>query len=199
MNSLAELTSRPIALKVEVKDDRGEPTGEILEYLIHPLNFADHGGLQRWIDSQFPDPYETAWAAIERRRESGNPFNVAQEQFILKNAQEQALRPRNLIGTPEADRLLTSAEGLRRIIVEGIRKGDPSFDEAAADRLIAHMSQADLYRAYAGTQMNLVISDPKAEPLDVMPRSKPTGGGVSRRTRRAAKVHRNGGKSGMDS
>ncbi len=199
MNSLADLTSRPIPLSVPVKDDRGEPTGEMLEYLIHPLNFADHGDLQRWVDAQFPDPYETAWAAIERRRATGNPFNVAQEQFILKNAQEQALRPRNLIGTPDADRLLTSAEGLRRIIVAGIRKGDPSFDDAAADRLVAHMSQADLYRAYAGTQMNLVISDPKAEPLDVTPSSRPIGGGASRRTRRAAKAGRDGGRSGMDS
>lgn len=199
MTNLADLTSQPILLRVEVKDDRGDPTGEVLEYRIHPLNFGDQGVLQRWIDEQFPDPYDSAWEAIERRRATGQPFNTAQEQFILKNAAELALRPRNLIGTPEADRLLTSAEGLRRIIIAGIRKGDPAFDDAAADRLIKHMSQADLMRAYTATQMNLVISDPKAEPLDVRPRSRPTGGTGSRRTRRAAKASRNGGKPGTGS
>ena len=198
MNSLADLTSAPVRLRVARKDEQGQPTGEVVEYWIHPLTFADHGALQRWVDEQFPDPFEAAWMAIQRQRDKGQPFNVAQEQFLLKTAAELAIRPRHLIGTPEADALLMSTEGLKRIILEGIRKGDPSFDLAAADRLVRDLSQLDLLRAYAATQMDLIMSDPKVPPLDVTPPSRPTGSTASRRTRRA-KASRNGGGPGTSS
>ncbi len=194
MASIADLTSRPILLRVDAKDDEGKPTGEVLEHWIYPLNFADHGDLQRWIDSQFPDPFRAAWDAIDAARERGKPFNVAQEQFMLKNAAELALKPRNLIGTPQADELLLSAEGIRRILLAGIKKGDPSFGDEDAAKLMRSMTSGDILKAYSGTQMNMVISDPKAPPLDVRPTSKPTGSTASRRTRRAAKA-RTGGKS----
>lgn len=194
-HSLADLTSQPITLRVAVKDDDGNPTTETLEYLVHPLDFSDIGALQRWIDQQFPDPYESAWEAIRRQESNGKPFNVAQQQFILKNAAELALRPANLIGTPEADRLLLSTEGLRQIILAGIRKGDPSFDEEKADRLLRSMTSMDIAKAYAATQMNMVVSDPKDTPLDVTPSTRPTGSGGSRRTRRAAKARQRGGAS----
>lgn len=194
MASIADLISRPILLRVEAKDDDGKPTGEVLEHWIHPLNFGDHGDLQRWIDSQFPDPYESAWNAIDKARTAGRPFNVAQEQFLLKNAAELALKPRNLIGTPAADELLLSAEGIRRILLAGIKKGDPSFDDEKAAKLLKSMTSGDIMQAYAATQINLVISDPKSSPLDVRPTTRPTGSTASRRTRRAAKA-RTGGKS----
>jgi hypothetical protein len=194
-NSIADLTSRPVKLRVAVKDDAGEPTGEVLEYTIYPLTFADQGNLQRWVDEQFPDPFDAAWEAINRAKVAGKPFNVAQEQFMLKNAAELAMNPRHLIGTPAADMLLFSEEGLKRIMIEGIRKGDSSFDEAAADRLLKHMDPGDAARVYGITQMNLVLNDPKAEPLDVKGSSRQTGASASRQTRRAAKA-RNGGPSG---
>jgi hypothetical protein len=193
MSSIADLTSRPVPLKVEVRDDRGEPTGEVLEYLVYPLNFADQGDLQRWIDSQFPDPYDAAWSAINRQRDKGKPFNFAQEKLILQIAGEQAMKPRNLIGTPEADKLLTSLEGLKQIILIGIRKGKPDFADADADRLIQHMNQADIVRTYAATQISMVLDDPKAEPLDVKPKTRPNGSSTSRRTRRAATAKRRSG------
>lgn len=194
-NSLADLTGQPMRLRVAVRDEAGDPTGETLEYRVHPLDFGDIGALQRWIDAQSPDPYESAWEAIARQDAKGKPFNVAQQQFLLKNAAELAMRPANLIGTPEADRLLLSTEGLRQIILAGIRKGDPSFDGEAADRLVRSMTQADILRAYAASQMDLVISDPKAAPPAETPSRKPTGSGGSRRTRRAAKARRRGGAS----
>lgn len=195
MDSIADLTSAPIRLRVDVKGDDGKPTGEALEYDVHPLTLADVGVLQRWVDGQFPDPFEQAWEAIERQKAKNKPFNVAQEQFIIRTAQELAMRPRHLIGTPEADTLLLSTDGFRQIIVEGIRKGDPSFDEGKADALMKHMTQLDLVRALASTQMNLMVSDPKVMPPDETAKSRTTGGGGSRRARRAAKAHRDGGKS----
>lgn len=185
MNSLADLTSRPLPLRVEVRDDAGAPTGEVLEHLVFPLTFEDLGSLQRWVDAHFPDPYDTAWRAIQRQREEGRPFNVAQEQYLLKNAQELALRPRHLIGMPEADALLLSIEGFRQIVVAGIRKGDPSFDDAAAERLTKHMTQLDILRVYSATQVNLVLSDPKAGTPGGSPSATPNGSSTSRRTRRA--------------
>jgi hypothetical protein len=196
MSNLADLTSRPTPIDVVVRDDEQRPTGEILHHLVYPLNFADLGELQRWIDSCFPDPYACAWDAIQRQRDKGQAFNVAQEQLILKNAGELALRPKHLIGTPEADMLLMSAEGMKRIIIAGIRKGDPTFDDAKAERLIQHMTQADIARAYVASQVPLVASDPKAMPPGAKPRSRPNGSSTSRRTRRAAKKQAwTGGKS----
>jgi hypothetical protein len=195
-SSLADLTSRPIQLRVEVKDDRGEPTGEILEYLVHPLSFGEDGELQRWIDSCFPDPYAKAWDAIQRQRDKGKPFNTAQEKHILSDAARLAMQPRHMIGTPEADELLMSIEGLKRVVLHGIRKGDPTFDEEKAERLVKHMDMVDIVKTYVATQVNMLISDPKAEPLDVKPTRRPNGSSTSRRTRRAqAKASRTGGGS----
>jgi hypothetical protein len=194
-NSIADLTSQPVPLKVEIKDDQGKGTGRFLEYLIYPLRFSEHGALQRWIDAQFPDPHRVAFEAIRTAKEMGAGLGVAQEQYLMRLASDQAMKPKHLIGTPVADELLLSLEGIRRILLEGIRKGDPTFDDAKVDELLKHMDQADYLIAYRATQMDLVIADPKSMPLDVKPSTRPTGSTVSRRTRRAAKV-RSGGTSG---
>jgi hypothetical protein len=198
MNNLADLTSRPVLLRVPVRDERGEPTGAVLEYRVSPLTYEDHGTLQRWVDAQFPNPFDQAWEAIQRARAKGQPFNVTQEQFLLKNAQELAARSRHPIGTPEADRLLWSDEGVKQILLVAIRKGDPSFDESKAAELVKHMTPADVQKAYIATQLDLVMHDPKDGPPDGSPRSRPDGPSTSRRTRRAAKAGaRTGGKSSI--
>jgi hypothetical protein len=187
-NSIADLTNQPVLLAVEIRDPDGKGTGKFLEYLVHPLKFGEHGALQRWVDSHFPDPYKIAFEAIKTGREAGVNLGVAQEQYLLRLASEQAMQPKHLIGTPIADELLLSIEGTRQIILAGIRKGDPTFDDDKATELLKHMTEADIARAYRGTQMDLVVSDPKSTPLDVKPSTKLTGSTGSRRTRRAARA-----------
>ena len=97
MNSISSLTGQPRPLTA------GGQT-----YQIYPLTIDDLGQLQGWIDSHFPDPFQTVQAAIA----AGN-FNVTQQQFLLARAVEQSVRPRHLIGTPVADELLQSVEGLK--------------------------------------------------------------------------------------
>ncbi len=195
MNNLATLTSQPTPLKVEVKGLDGKPTGEVLEYLIYPFMMSDYGKMQVWIDQQFPDPFDNARACIQKAIDAGKPFNVAQEQYLLKVASELATRGRRIIGTPEADQLMVSFEGALRVIEISIQKGDPTFDEAKAKRLYENMTAADFVKLYMITQVQYVLSDPKASQPDETNPPPPNGDSMSRRHRRAqaAKKRRTGG------
>jgi hypothetical protein len=195
MNDLASLLSQPVTLQVAVKDSDGKPTGETLEYKVHPLTYGELAALQGWVDSQFPDPYQTAWDAIQRARERGQPFNVTQEQYILRQAMDQAINSRRRIGTPEADELLLSPAGFCQVMLLGIRKGKPDFSDEDARRLFEHMTQMDIVRVYTATQVNMVVSDPKATRSDRQRNARLNGSSTSRRTRRAKKAPQTGGGS----
>jgi hypothetical protein len=190
MNNLALLNNKPTRLRVEVKDDHGNPTGEVLEYNVHPLGYSDYGDLQKWINDQYPDPFDSARDAIGRAFKAGHPYNVEQEKFLLKNAAELALKPRHLVGTEEVDALVQSKEGQQIILLTAIRKGDPSFDEEKAARLCKHMTHFDVAKAMLATQYDLMRNDPKAQPLGGHSMTSTNGSSGSRRTRRAAKKSR---------
>src|SRR5271166_227853 len=190
MNDLAFLNNKPTTLRVEVKDDHGEPTGEILEYKVHPLGYDDYGDLQAWINSQFPDPFDSARDAIQKAVKVGKPYNVEQEKFLLKNAAELALKPRHLVGTEEVDALVQSKEGQKIILLTAIRKGDPSFTAEKAEQLCKHMTHFDVAKAWLGTQYDLLRNDPKAEPLNGHSTKSTVGSSGSRQTRRAAKAQK---------
>ena len=187
MNDLAFLNNKPTTLRVEVKDDHGEPTGEILEYKIHPLGYADYGELQAWINDQYPCPFENARNAIQAAIKAGHPFNIEQEKYLLKNAAELALKPRHLVGTEEVDSLVQSKDGQAIILLTAIRKGKPDFTAEDADRLLKHMTHFDVAKAWIATQYDLMRNDPKAEPLNGNSTKSTPGSSASRRTRRAAK------------
>jgi len=195
MNSLASLTSQPSVLRVEAKNEEGQLTGEMLEYQVYPFTIEDLGKLQAWIDRQFPDPFDIARNAIDKAKSTNNPFTYTQEQFLLKNAAELAMRPRNLIGTPEADALLGSSGACLEILMISIRKGDPTFDEDKSKQLIRSLTAMDILKVYQATQLNLVMSDPKAGKPDENPTPNSNGISASRRQRRAtaAKKRRTGG------
>jgi len=188
MNDLAFLNNKPTTLKVEVKDEHGEPTGETLEYKVHPLGYADYGDLQAWINDQFPNPFDSARDAIQKAAKEGKPYNVEQEKFLLKNAAELAMRSRHLVGTEEVDALVQSKEGQKIILLTAIRKGDPTFTEEKAEQLCKHMTHFDVAKAWLATQYDLMRNDPKAEPLNGNSMTSTPGSSESRRTRRAAKA-----------
>lgn len=187
MNNLALLNNQPTLLRVAVKDEYGNQTGEVLEYKVHPLGYADYGALQAWINSQFPDPFDTAREAIERAAKSGKPYNVEQEKYLLKTAAELALKPRHLVGTEEVDALVQSKEGQKIILMTAIRKGDPTFDDAKAEELCKHMTHFDVAKAWMATQYDLIRNDPKAQPLNETSTPSMNGDSESRKARRAAK------------
>lgn len=162
MHDVASLTGQPRKLTVAGRD-----------YLLHPLTIADFGELQAWVDAQFPDPFEVVQAAIAK-----GAFNYVQQQFLLEKALAASTQGKRLIGTPEADRLLLSMEGVKRILVISIRKGDPGFTEEAARDLYLHMGIADLAAMQQITTVAMVASDPKggsgSEPTSGISTSRPT-------------------------
>lgn|SRR5574343_18998 len=171
MNDLASLTAQPMPLRVGGK-----------EYKVYPLTFSDLGALQAWVDAQFPSPFELANKAIA----AGN-YNVEQQKFLLKSALELAAKSRRLIGTPEADELLMSSEGYKQVLVLAIRKGDPGFSDKDAEELFRQMNPMDLASMQAATSLDMVLTDPKEPPLNIVPPKKPSGSATSRETRRRAK------------
>ncbi len=186
MNDLASLTNQTTTIRIAVTDDDGNPTGEILEYKVHPLTYNDWGKIQAWVNDQFPNPFDTARDAITKAAKDGRPYNIEQEKFLLKNAAELALKPRNLIGTPETTSLLFTIEGSKHLLLNAIH--DPDFTPEKAERLLKYMTPMDIVKIELATQLNMVIDNPKAEPLNGNSTKSTDGSSASRRTRRAAKA-----------
>jgi hypothetical protein len=178
MDNLSTLTMQPKTLVVKGR-----------EYKVHPLDLGDFGYLQEWIDRQFPSPFK----AVKEAFEMGG-FTFEQQKYMLKNAVEQASRPRHLIGTFEADELLTSVEGYKQVIFLSIRKGDPSFTEKDAEALFSELSFVDIAQISQASNLDMVASDPKEDGLNTTPLDAKSGSAGNRRQRRSA-PKRTGGKS----
>jgi hypothetical protein len=167
-NDLATLNGRPrVHLRV---------AGE--SYAVWPLTLAELGELQSWVDAQYRDPIDLV------RDKLGSGMTMAQEQYLLKTALELASRPRALIGTPEADALLRSSEGVKQVLWRSIAKGRPGFAEADAARIFAALTPFELAAAMAESGVDAVTSDPKAPPADgptatPRPADPPSTGGPS--------------------
>jgi hypothetical protein len=166
MNDLASLTGAPKVLRVGGRD-----------YAFHPFAFEDFGYLQEWIDRQFDDPVDLATVAIDRGRlvvrdgkRVREPFPVAQQQAMLRTAQELQTRGRHLLGTPEADEKAQSLEGVKEVVYLSVRKGDPAFTREDADRLYKLMGPGDIARVFQATDVDMAVSgDPKGPPAGTGP------------------------------
>ncbi len=143
-NDLATLTAQPRTLTVEGQ-----------AYDVHPLKIEDVGALQKWVHEQYPDPIATVHARCQ-----GLPLKV--QQHLMGVAAELACRPLPKIGTPEADGLLESVDGIKEILFLAIRRGRPAFTRADAEALFAKLSEAELARVFRDTGVAAVVGDPKA-------------------------------------
>jgi hypothetical protein len=126
MNDLATLTAQPRTLDVGGR-----------AYQVHPLTLDDLGALQKWVNDQLPDPL-----ALVRGQLDG--FSPEQQKFLLKEAIDAARRGKPRLGTPEADALTGSLEGLRELLFLAIRRGDPAFTREAAAGLCGQLTMTDL-------------------------------------------------------
>jgi len=117
-NDIGRLSARPREFTVD---------GRV--YTIHVLRLEDWGEMQRWLDAQHPDPLAVAREAIQ----SGE-WSLSQQQFLLKTGMELASKPRPRVGTPEAQPLLDSIEGRVEMLYLSVRRGDPKFTRADAER-----------------------------------------------------------------
>lgn len=178
MDNLATLTMQPKTLTVKGR-----------EYKVHPLDLGDFGYLQEWIDRQFPSPFK----AVKEAFEMGG-FTFAQQQFMLDKAVEKSTRPRHLIGTPDADELLTSVEGYKQVIFLSIRKGDPTFTEKDAEEMFANLTFIDIAQLSQASNLDMVASDPKEDGLNRTPPDATSGSAGNRRQRLASRKQ-GGGKS----
>lgn len=168
MNHLTEMTRQPRTLRVRVGD-------EDREYAVHPLSIDDLGKLQGWVDAQFPDPFDVVGKAI-----AAGDYTVTQQQYLLDRAIHRATQPRNMIGTPEADRILFSLEGHCELLKLAIRKGGVEFSDEEAREVYMHLTVAELAALHSTTGLDLVTHDPKAS----APTSSGSGPSTSRSRRR---------------
>lgn len=171
MNDLKTLTAQPQPIVVD---------GET--YMAHPLSMDDWGAIQAWLDAQHASPFEVVKAAIAK-----GGFSIAQQQYMLDKAIEKATKPTCRIGTFEADELLTSMQGYAQILYLSIRKGRPEFTEKDAAELAMKLAAVDMAQVGQATNLNMMVSDPKDEPLNVKPPLKKSGSAASGSRRRSKK------------
>lgn len=165
MNDLKTLTAQPQPLTVD---------GET--YMVHPFTVDDWGALQAWVDRQHPDPFDVVRDAINK-----GGFSQAIQKQMIKDALDKATGPKNLIGSVEADTLLMSMEGYTQVLFLSIRKGRPGFTEKDAGELAVKLTTTDMTKLGHLSTMDMLVSDPKSEPLNVVPPSKTSGSAASRR------------------
>ena len=144
-DSLGDLTAQPRPLRV------GDKT-----YQVHPLTITDFGALQIWVDSQHPDPFAAVAAQIGTGR-----FTPAQERHLLTAAVEFSGKSKPKLGTPEADALVRSIEGIKHLLYIAIHKGDPTFTEADAETMSRQLGPEGISQALSLTTADQVLSDPK--------------------------------------
>jgi hypothetical protein len=147
-------------------------------YHLFPLNFDDHGDVQRWLDAQVRDPLEIARKAIE-----AGGFPVEIQKYMAKSSIEVAARSRILIGTHEADALLDSIEGKAELLRLSIRKGVPDFTHAQAMGLLREMDEMARAQAVAAADAMRADGDPKSPAGDGStspppPEASPSTGGA---------------------
>lgn len=126
------------------------------EYRVHPLDGEDFGRMQAWVDGQFPDPLDVAHEQLAKQR-----FTAAQERHLMNFAMELRTSQRRLLGTPEADSVARSAEGMTELLYLSISKGDPAFTRDDARRLFRELDAARLAAAYIATNADMVCVCPK--------------------------------------
>lgn len=168
MNDLKTLTAAPSPVTID---------GET--YMVHPLTVKDWGDLQSWLDAQRKNPFEAVKEAIAL-----GGFTFEQQKHMLNQALVEATKPKCKIGSIEADELLTSMEGYAQVLYLSVRKGRPGFTEADSLELAAKLAAVDMTQVGHVTTMNMMVQDPKDEPLNVTPPLKKSGSAASQRRRK---------------
>lgn len=158
-DDIATLTATPRTVLLG-----GEP------HQVTPLSIADLGVLQAWVDAQFPNPFDIANTEIERGRvtigpdgkPASVPYSVAQQQFLLETAARLREKGQRLIGGEEATAKLQTVEGTKQLLLISLRKTRPEFTLDDADALFKRMTLAEVSQLVILTNLDMVLSDPKA-------------------------------------
>ena len=88
---------------------------------------------------------------------------MSQHQFLLRSALELQSKTRRLIGTPEADALMLSSEGLVELLFVCIQPGEPDFTREKARAFFNKLNATRVAQAIAATNADMVVAGPKAE------------------------------------
>lgn len=100
---------------------------------LHPLRLVEIGRLQAWLDDQAPDP-----RAVVRSSPALAALGRGARRFALRWADEHQARLRPLFGSPMADVLTFSVDGVTEILRLSVGRGRPPgrrFGIRAASRL----------------------------------------------------------------
>jgi hypothetical protein len=136
--------------------------GEVYE--VHPLTIAEQGQLQKWLESQLPDP----WASLQKNLENTSlPMEV--QKFLYRTALDLAGRKRIFLHTVEGANYVNTFEGMVEVMYLGVVKGRPDFTRDKAREILSRYTQKQLMviagRLKQATELDLVLEegDPKAK------------------------------------
>lgn len=117
MDDLATLCGRPRPLRAAGRSWR-----------LWPLRLLDLGDLQAWLYDQLPDPLPAVLAATAG-------LGRGARSFALRHAVARRRESRATFGTPAADQLCSSVDGLTEVLWLSVRRGRPRFGRHGAARL----------------------------------------------------------------
>jgi hypothetical protein len=91
-------------------------------YKIYPLDWNDHGELQRWLDSHIRNPMDLVRSEIAR---GGLPTEIM--KYMVESGLKVWSNSRIILGSIEAKQLLESNEGWVFQFYLSVKKGDRDF------------------------------------------------------------------------
>jgi hypothetical protein len=137
-------------------------------YQLYPLDWTDHGEIQKWLDSQVRNPMDLVRSELAR---GGLPMEI--QKYMVESAQKVWSRSRIPIGTAEANDLLGSPAGRTFLLYLSIRKGDKNFSLDDAQTVLTNMD--DMARRDAIEAANVMGGD-------VSPKARETNGSTNTQT-----------------
>jgi hypothetical protein len=102
---------------------------------VYPLTYDDLGELQAWVNAQLPDPFDAVASSPGFAR-----LSVEAQKYAIRCAVELAAKGKRRLNSPEAAEAVNSPEGVAFLLYLMVKRGDPTFTEAAAAELVRQVT-----------------------------------------------------------
>ena len=140
-------------------------------YRLAPLEFADLQELEAWVFTRLPDPIQ-----IAKELARDLPPDLAKD--ILLEAYEDVKNGARKLGSPEANRLLSTPDGFREMLYLSGRKYQPNMTREDWGRVLARIveEEGETLAEALSERNGGALPDPKAPSSSMSTGAPPTGG-----------------------
>jgi hypothetical protein len=126
-------------------------------YHLYPLDWNDHGEIQRWLDSHIRNPMDLVRSEHAR---GGLPIEIM--KYMVESGLKVWANARIIVGSNEAKELLASPEGWVFQFYLGVRKGDPKFTLEKANEVARKADEIARQQVLSAANVMGADAHPKA-------------------------------------